>query len=158
MKSRVFDASAPKPSLPTFGGRKEEMKKILWLFLAVLVTNTIAYAEQFKSFAVTGADATLAKVVFSKNYPPNLEIVLKHRKSQEMAELTKTSFNQKVIILINGEVVAEPIVKGTISGGVLEVQVKDEATAIRLAKSLMAKDKDSEPTSAGDVLKAAPEK
>ena len=83
--------------------------------------------------------------MFSRNYPPVLEVVLRHHEAQELTELTKASFNQKIVITINGEVVAEPIVKGTISGGTLEIQIKNEAMAIRLAKALMAKNEDSEP-------------
>ena len=130
--------------------------KVLILSIIVAVAAATAYAEQFKSFEIVSADAALAKVVFSRNYPPVLEIVLRHSKAQELEELTKTSFNHKVIITINGEVVAEPIVKDTISGGTLEVQIKDEATAIRLAKSLIAIKKDSEPSTEGDGLKPAP--
>lgn len=124
--------------------------------MVAIVAVATAQAEQFKSFEIVSADAALAKVVFSRDYPPVLEVVLRHRKAQELEELTKTSLNQKVIIRINGEVVAEPIIKDTVSGGTLEIQIKDEATAIRLAKSLMAKEKDSEQSTEGDGLKPAP--
>lgn len=124
---------------------KEIMKaKALWLTIVIGVAVATVHAEQFKSLAIVSADAALAKVVFSRDYPPVLEVILQHRKAQELEELTKTSFNHKVIITINGEVVAEPIVKDTISGGTLEIQIKDEAAAIRLAKSLMATKNDSE--------------
>jgi preprotein translocase subunit SecD len=118
--------------------------KVLWLTIIVGLSVATVRAEQFKSFAIVSADAALAKVVFSRKYPPVLEVVLRHRKARELENLTKTSLNQKVVIMINGEVVAEPIVKDTISGGTIEIQTKDEATAIRLAKSLMTKDKNSE--------------
>jgi len=113
-------------------------------FLAVIILCYSSSAEQFKYFDITSADAALAKVVFSKDYPPVLEVALKHAKSQELADLTASSFNQKVIIHINGEVVAEPIVKSTVTGGTLEIQLQDEATAIRLAKSLIQDKENSE--------------
>ena len=130
--------------------------KVLWMTILAAVSALSVHAEQFKSFEIVSADAALAKVVFSRNYPPVLEVVLRHHKAQELEELTKTTFNQKVIITINSEVVAEPIVKDTISGGTLEIQIRVEATAIRLAKSLITKEKDSEPSTEGDGLKPAP--
>jgi preprotein translocase subunit SecD len=130
--------------------------KVLGLTILASVVVATANAEQFKSFEIVSADAAHAKVVFSRNYPPVLEVILRHRKARQLTELTKASLNQKIVITINGEVVAEPIVKDTISGGTLEIQIKNEATAIRLARALMAKDKDSEPSTEGDGLKPAP--
>ena len=84
--------------------------KVLGLAIVAAVFVATAHAEQFKSFEIVSADAALAKVVFSRNYAPVLEVVLRHRKAQELEELTKSSLNRKVIITINREVAAEPIV------------------------------------------------
>lgn len=113
------------------------MKSIHVLLLLIgIALNSAAHAEPCSSLSITDADAVCAKVVFRKNCPPTLEIELSASKAQELAELTRTGLNQKVMILINGEVVAEPIVKREITSKSLEVQVPDESTAIRLAKTL----------------------
>ena len=150
---RVEQQRAPY-ALPRAGdaGRSEKknMRSIKYLLLLVwLALYSTSYAEQFKSFSITSADAARAKVVFSRNYPPVLEVVLRYSKAQELAELTRTGFNQKVIIEINGEVVAEPIVKSIITSGTLEVQIPDEKDAIRLAKSLMQETNNSEQPGPG---------
>ncbi|MCI5158391.1 MAG: hypothetical protein D3906_08095 [Candidatus Electrothrix sp. AUS1_2] len=61
--------------------------------------------------------------------------------------MTKISLNHKIVITINGEAIAEPTVRETVSDGIIRIPVDDERAAIRLAKSLTIQNKNSEPSS-----------
>jgi len=120
--------------------------KALWLIIVIGLAVTTVQAEQFKSFDIVSADTVSVKVVFNRNYPALLEVVLEQPKARELEELTKTSIDHKIVITINGKVVAEPIVRETVSSGIIRIPANDEATAIRLAKSLTTEDRNSEPS------------
>lgn len=120
--------------------------KALWLIIVIGLVVTTVQAEQFKSFDIVSADTVSVKVVFNRNYPALLEVVLEQPKARELEELTKTSIDHKIVITINGKVVAEPIVRETVSNGIIRIPANDEATAIRLAKSLTTEDRNSEPS------------
>ncbi|WP_446011647.1 hypothetical protein [Candidatus Electrothrix sp.] len=115
--------------------------KALWLIIVIGLVVTTVQAEQFKSFDIVSADTVSVKVVFSRNYPVLLEVVLGQPKARELEELTKTSIDHKIVITINGKVVAEPIVREAVSSGIIRIPANDEATAIRLAKSLTTEDR-----------------
>jgi hypothetical protein len=61
--------------------------KVLGLTILASVVVATANAEQFKSFEIVSADAALAKVVFSRNYPPVLEVILRHRKARQLTQV-----------------------------------------------------------------------
>ena len=119
--------------------------KALWLTIVVGLAVTTVQAEQFKAFEIASADTVSAKVVFSRNYPVSLEVILEQRKTRELENLTKTNLNHKIVITINGEAIAEPTVRETVSDGIIRIPVDDERAAIRLAKSLTIQNKTPEP-------------
>ena len=130
--------------------------KAVWSAILIGLAVTAVQAEQFTSFDLISGDAVSAKVVFSGNYPILLEVVLGQRKARELENVTKTGVDQKIVITVNGEVIAEPTVRETVSDGILRLPADDEATAVRLAKSLTAQHKDSEPDTRKEDPKPAP--
>ena len=112
-------------------------QSLLALVAALVLTATAASAEPFNSFSIHSGDVTSVKISLSKQSSPSLEVVLTADKARELAEFTRNNLNQKVVFQINGEAVSEPFVRAPISGDQMTIELDDEETAIRLAKSLL---------------------
>lgn len=108
-------------------------------FLVLCSTFSAARAADIEEFTVNSVDVNSVKVVFHKKYPTSLEITLKQNKAKELSAFTNRNIGNKVRIIIEGNVVTEPIVREGVTGQILEVAPKDTDEAIRLAKLLMGK-------------------
>lgn len=109
------------------------------LALAVVAAAAIcggARAEEPVRFDVSKADVARAGVEYGENGLPMLEVELKQPKAEELSVFTANNLNRKVVVSIDGEVVAEPVVRKAIEGGVLLIQPRSESDAERLAKAL----------------------
>ena len=114
------------------------MKRYRQGLIAVLILiATVGFAESWNEFSIRSADALAVKVALSKQAKPALEVVLAADKAQELSVFTQDNLNQKVVIRINDEVVAEPLVRAQIAGGQMVIELDDQATALRLATALM---------------------
>lgn len=112
-------------------------QSLLALAAALVLTATTASAEQLNAFSVHSADVTSVNVSLSKQSKPSLEVVLTADKARELSEFTRNNLNQKVVFQINSEAVSKSLVRAPISGDRMTIQLDDEETAIRLAKSLL---------------------
>jgi len=105
-----------KKALVKFELRRAETRPAKGLTEAV-VEGTGQKVYLHKEVALTNLDVARAEVKLEPGQAPAVEVTLTERGAERLAKLTERHQGKPLAILLDGKVVATPVVRATISGG-----------------------------------------
>lgn len=80
-------------------------------------------------------DAKIKKLSFGEY---NLIVSLNKTGAQQLAEITRQNIGKKMIVILNGEVVSEPIIQEEIVGGAFQLNLKLEKNKLKVIADVLA--------------------
>ena len=105
--------------------------------VAVAMLANVVSAQDIESFTVKPEDVTKVSVEFHRDGSATLRCVLTAARASEFMAVTTRNLMKKLRFVINGKVVSELEVRGTITDGSLAPPVKTTEEAVAFAKYLM---------------------
>jgi hypothetical protein len=148
--ARVGEMSYVDPS-------NRDMKPLAFLLTLFLGTPFLVAAEQsLDTFTISPGEVTKADVFNGADGQVRLDMALITGKRHEFAEFTQRNLDKQVQLIVNQDVVSEPVIKGQILDGSVELIVPSLEAGHALVKALMSKQPPPEAPEQEPTLGAAP--
>ncbi len=99
------------------------MKNTKLLLVSILLsTGGLQAADNLPEFSIRSSDLQKAALVAHLGKPQTFELTLIREKSAEFTAFTKTNLKKQIVISLNGQSIASPVIMEPISGEVMSFQ------------------------------------